>query len=111
MNFIAIKSRFSGRPKSIKEKTKLRKIKRKTINATSTLETEIKNVERLKIEMIECKISKSLKDLNIDKGIEIGEIKETVIKLEKLKIPKAITKLVTPEKYLQQISRHNKCCA
>ena len=63
-------------------------------------------MERLKIEMIECKISKSLKDLNIEKGIEIGEIKETDIKLKKLKIPKTITKLVTPEKYLQQILRH-----
>ena len=59
--------------------------------------------------MIECKISKSLKDLNIEKGIEIGEIKETDIKLKKLKIPKTITKLVIPEKYLQQILRHKLC--
>ena len=38
--------------------------------------------------MIEDKSSKLLGDLNMEKRIEIEEIKEIEIKLEKLKIPK-----------------------
>ena len=56
---------------------------------------------------MECKSSKLLGDLNMEKGIEKEEIKEIELKLEKLKIPKiiinAIRKLVIPEKYLYYI--------
>ena len=60
--------------------------------------------------MIEHKSSKLLGDLNIKKGIEIEEIKEIEIKLEKLKITKVIVntikKLIISEKYLPHIFRH-----
>ena len=54
------------------------------------MKTETKGVEGLKIETIEYKSSKLLGDLNMEKGIEIEEIKEIEINLEKLKIPKTI---------------------
>ena len=90
----------------IKEELRLRKITRKKINDIVRLETEIKEIERLKIEAIELKSSKLLSDLNMEKGIEIEEIREIEIKLEKLKIPKTIAttikKLIITEKYLHK---------
>ena len=51
----------------------------------------------------------------MEKGIEIEEIKEIEIKLEKLKIPKTIVntikKLIISEKYLYHILRHRRYCA
>ena len=45
-----------------------------------------------------------MSDLNLEKGIEIDEITEIEIRLQKLKIPKtttnAIKKLIISEKYL-----------
>ena len=65
--------------------------------------------------MIKHKSSKLLDDLNMEKGIEIEEIKEIEIKLEKLKIPKTIVdtteKLIISEKYLYHILRHRRYCA
>lgn len=52
------------------------------------LETETKEVEKLKIEMIECKSFNLIDDLNIEKEFEIEKIKEKEIKLEKLKMSK-----------------------
>ena len=90
----------------IKEELRLRKITRKKINDIVRLQTEIKEIERLKIEAIELKSSKLLSDLNMEKGIEIEEIREIEIKLEKLKIPKTIAttikKLIITEKYLHK---------
>ena len=64
--------------------------------------------------MIEYKTSKLLEDLNMEKRIEIEEIKEIEIKLEKLKIPKTIVniikKIIISEKYLYQILRHKTYC-
>ena len=51
-------------------------------------------MEGLKIETIEYKSSKLLGDLNMEKGIEIEEIKEIEINLEKLKIPKTIVNAI-----------------
>ena len=72
-------------------------------------------MKELKIEMIKHKSSKLLDDLNMEKGIEIEEIKEIEIKLEKLKIPKTIVdtteKLIISEKYLYHILRHRRYCA
>ena len=65
--------------------------------------------------MIEYKTSKLLEDLNMEKRIEIEEIKEIERKLEKLKIPKTIVniikKIIISEKYLYQILRHKTYCA
>ena len=51
----------------------------------------------------------------MEKRIEIDEIKKIEIKLEKLKIRKAIVntirKSVIPEKYSHHIVRHQKYCA
>ena len=58
------------------------------------MKTETKGVEGLKIETIEYKSSKLLGDLNMEKGIEIEEIKEIEINLEKLKIPKTIVNAI-----------------
>ena len=79
MNFILIKNRFWGRPNSIKEKLKLRKITRKK-NDIERLETEIKEIEELEVETIELKSSKLLSNLSMEKGFEIEEIKEIEIK-------------------------------
>ena len=46
-------------------------------------------MKELKREMMECKSSKLLDDLNIEGGIEIDEIKKTEIELEKLKMSKS----------------------
>ena len=103
MKFVAIKNRYLGRPNNIKEELKLRNITRKNINEIERLETEIKEMKELKIEMIEHKSSRLLEDLNMEKGIEIQEIKEIEIKLGKLKIPKTIVstteKLIISGKY------------
>ena len=65
--------------------------------------------------MIEYKTSKLLEDINMEKRIEIEEIKEIERKLEKLKIPKTIVniikKIIISEKYLYQILRHKTYCA
>ena len=58
------------------------------------MKTETKGVEGLKKETIEYKSSKLLGDLNMEKGIEIEEIKEIEINLEKLKIPKTIVNAI-----------------
>ena len=72
-------------------------------------------MKELRIEMKEDKSSKLLRDLNMEKGIEIEQIKEIEIKLEKLKIPKTIVntirKLITSEKYLYHNLRHRRYCA
>ena len=58
------------------------------------MKTETKGVEGLKIETIEYKSSKLLGDLNMERGIEIEEIKEIEINLEKPKIPKTIVNAI-----------------
>ena len=114
LKFVAIKNRFLGRPNSFKEELKLKKITRKKINEMEKLETEIKEMKRLKIKATELKSSKLLSDLNIEKGLEIEEIKEIEIGLEKLKIPKTtvntIRKLIIPEKYMHHILRLKRYC-
>ena len=64
---------------------KLGKITRKKINEIEGLETEIKEMEGLGIETIEDKL---LDDSNMEKGLEINEIKKIEIKLQELIIPK-----------------------
>ena len=66
----------------------MRKITRKNRNEMGRLETETKEMEKLKIEMIECKIFYLIDDLNIEKEFEIEKIKEKEIRLEKLKMSK-----------------------
>ena len=82
------------------------------MNEIGRLETEIKEMEGLKIEAIEDKSFKLLGDLNMENGIEIERMKEIKIKLEKLKIPKTIVnrirKLVIPKRYFHHILRHKK---
>ena len=58
--------------------------------------------------MIEHKSSKSLDDLNMEKRIEIEEIKEIEIKLEKLKISKIIVNTIISKRYLYHILRHTR---
>ena len=48
LNFAAIKNRFWSRPNSFKEELTFRKITRKKINEMEKLETEIKEMKRLK---------------------------------------------------------------
>ena len=84
------------------------------MNEIERLETEVKEMRELKIEMIEDKSFKLLGDLNMEKGIEIEEMKEIEIKLEKLKIPKTIVNtiknLIISEKCLYHILRHRRYC-
>ena len=71
-------------------------------------------MEKLKIDTIECKSSKLLRDLNMEKRFEIERMKKIEVKLEKLKIPKtivdAITESIILKKYLYQILGHKKYC-
>lgn len=53
------------------------------------LEIETKEMEKLKIEMIECKSFNLIDDLNIEKEFEIEKLKEKEVKLEKLKMSKS----------------------
>ena len=76
---------FWERLNSIEEEIELREIIRKKINEIDSLETEIKDVKELKIEG-ESKATKLLADLNFDKGVQVDEIIEIEIRLEKLKI-------------------------
>ena len=112
LNFGAIKNTFCERLNSIKEKLRLRKITRKTVRDIEKLETEIKDIEKLKIDTIGYKISKLVGDLDMEKRFEIGRMRKIEIKLEKLKMPKtivdAITKSVISKKYLYHILRHKK---
>ena len=77
--FVVIKNRFCGRPNSIEEELKVRKITRK--KKKDKLKTEIKDMKKLKIEMVEYKSSKLLDDLNMEKAFEIDRIKEIEINL------------------------------
>ena len=65
--------------------------------------------------MIQHKSSKLLGEFNMEKEIEIEEIMELELKLEKLKILPAIVniikKLIISEKYLHHILRHRRYCA
>ena len=77
--FCSNKKRFCGRPNSIEEELKVRKITRK--KKKDKLKTEIKDMKKLKIEMVEYKSSKLLDDLNMEKAFEIDRIKEIEINL------------------------------
>ena len=105
ISFTALKER----PNSIEEELRLRKITRKEINDIEKLETEIKEMEELKIKKLEDKSSKLLGDLNMEKGFEIDRIKKIEIKLKKLKIPKTIVDTITEsiisKKYMYHILR------
>ena len=79
MSFVATKNRFLGRPNNFRE------IAREKIYEMETLKREIK---RLKIETIKLESSKLLTDLNMEKGVEIEEIKEIETTLRKLKYQK-----------------------
>ena len=106
-----IKNRFWERCDSIEKETEqreLRKITTKKGNVTGRLEAEIKEVEEIKIEAIEYKGLKLLDGLNLEKGIEVDEIIEAEIRLEKLKRSEATTnaikKSIIANKYLHLIS-------
>ena len=98
----------------IEEEIELRKITRIKANETERLETEIKEMEELKIEG-ESKATKLLTDSNFEKGLKIDEIITIEIRLENLKIPEttinAIKKSIILTKYLHPILRHKKYCA
>ena len=79
LSFVATKNRFLGRPNNFRE------IAREKIYEMETLKREIK---RLKIETIKLESSKLLTDLNMEKGVEIEEIKEIETTLRKLKYQK-----------------------
>ena len=116
LNFLAIKNRFWVRPNNnFREELRLREITRKKINEIEKLETEIKEMKRLRIKAIELKSFKLLSALNMEKGFEIKEIKELEIKLEKLKIPttviSTIKKSIISEEYMHPILRHRRYCA
>ena len=68
------------------------------------LEIEIKEIEELKTKTTEYKISKSLYDLNFERGREIDEMMEIEVKPEELKVPitriNVVKELMIPEKYL-----------
>ena len=68
------------------------------------LEIEIKQIEELKTKTTEYKISKSLYDLNFERGREIDEMMEIEVKPEELKVPitriNVVKELMIPEKYL-----------
>ena len=82
--FRTTKNRFCGRSESIEEEMELRKITRKKINTIERLETDLTKMGELKLK----REFKLVVDLNFEKGLEIDEIMETEIRLEKLKIPK-----------------------
>ena len=84
LRFRTTKNRFCERFYSIEEEMELRKITRKKVNTIERLETDLIEMEELKIE----REFKLLVDLKFERGLEIDEIMETEIRLEKLKIPK-----------------------
>ena len=83
-----------GRLNSTEEEIELREITWKKIKRIERLEAEIKEIEELKIKAIEYKSSKLLYDLNFEKGLEIDEIMDIEIRLEKLKIPKTTINVI-----------------
>ena len=70
----------------------------------------MKEMRKLKIELIEYKSSKLLGYLNMAKGFEIERIKKLETKLEKLKILKTIADAITEsfisKNYLYHILKH-----
>ena len=60
--------------------------------------------------MIEYKSSKLLYDLDMEKGIEIEEVKEIELKTPKT-IANTIKKIIISGKYMYRILRHKKYCA
>ena len=66
--------------KKISLKNQKQKNKRNNKNGIDSLETEIKEMKELKVEMIEDKSFRLLRDLNMEKGMEIEEIKEIELK-------------------------------
>ena len=74
---LEIKLNFAGRgPNSVEEELKIRKIARKRINEIGGIEIETKEIGELEIERMEDNL---LIDLNMEKGIEIEEIKKIEI--------------------------------
>ena len=73
-------------------------------------ETKIKKIRELIIYIIEHDFDQLINHLNIEKGLEIERINQIEIKLEKIKLSKAIAdtikKSVISEKCLRHISRH-----
>ena len=109
-NFAAIKKKFWGRKNNIEEELKLRKIARKKRDEIERLETEIKQTEGPVIETMK---DESLNGLNMEKEIEIDEIKKIETKIEEINIPKidnTIRESIIPEEHLYHISRQKKYC-
>ena len=107
LDFVAIKTRFLGRP------NKFREITRKKINEIEKLKTEIKEMKILKIEAIKLKSSKLLSDLNIEKVFEMEEIKEIETTPEKLKIPTTMINTIKKSlisEYMHDILMRRKYC-
>ena len=73
-----------------KEERKAREITRKITEEIGKLETKIKNVRELKIDIVEHDYDKLIFDLNVEKRFGIEKGKKIEIKLEKLKISKTI---------------------
>ena len=75
-------------------------------------ETKIKKIRELIIYIIEHDFDKLINHLNIEKELEIERINQMEIKLEKIKLSKAIAdtikKSVISEKCLHRIWRHRK---
>ena len=84
LRFRTTKNRFCERSDSIEEEMELRKVARKKVNTIERLETDLIEMEELEIQ----REFKLLVDLKFERGLEIDEIMETEIRLEKLKIPK-----------------------
>ena len=70
------RNRFWERPNSIKEELKLRENTRKKIIEIERLETKIKEMKELEIEIIDDKSLKLLGDLSIEKRIRNRNNKE-----------------------------------
>ena len=107
LKFLTLKCRFFKYLSDYEEERKAREIKRKIV-----FETKIKNIRELIIDAIEYDYDKLIGDLNMEKGLELEQIKKIETKLEKLKMSKTIVdtikKSVISEKCLFHISRHRR---
>ena len=112
LRFLTKKPRSFSSLNNFEKEKEVKKATRKVMEEIEKFETKIKNIRELMIDTIEHDYNKLINDLNIEKRLEIEEIKKMEIKLEKIKllkiIPDTIKKSVISEICLHHISRHRR---
>ena len=112
LRFLTKKPRSFSSLNNFEKEKEVKKATRKVMEEIEKFETKIKNIRELMIDTIEHDYNKLINDLNIEKRLEIEEIKKMEIKLEKIKllkiIPDTIKKSVISDICLHHISRHRR---